>query len=117
LKIRSDWSRHETGLDLRGSYAEYDKQSSLNRPLLEAKGYSRIDVSRETIINTEARYFLSTDYPGSPNLPIGFAKLPIFENFGSTASVTQRFNRLEVMTAACRATRTATSTSTAARCA
>jgi hypothetical protein len=97
LKMRSDWSRHEAGLDLRGSYSEYDKDSSLNRPLLEAKGYSRIDVSRETIINTEGRYFLSTDYPGSPNLPVGFAKLPIFENFGTAASLTQRFNRLEVM--------------------
>jgi hypothetical protein len=97
LKVRSDWSRHEAGLDLRGGYAEFDKQSSLNRPLFEAKGYSRIDLSRDTIINTEGRYFLSTDYPGSPNLPIGFAKLPIFENFGGAASATQRFNRLELM--------------------
>jgi len=97
VKILSDWSRHEYGLDLRGSYSDYDKQSSLNRPLFEAKSHSRIDVSRETIINTESRYFLSTDYPGSPNLPVGFAKLPIFESFGSAASLTQRFNRLEVM--------------------
>src|SRR4029079_13653370 len=97
LKILSDWSRHEVGLDLRGSYSEYDKQSSLNRPLFEAKSHSRWDVSRETIINTESRYFLSTDYQGSPKLPVVFAKLPIFENFGSAASVTQRFNRLELM--------------------
>jgi len=97
VKILSDWSRHEYGLDLRGSYSDYDKQSSLNRPLFEAKSHSRIDVSRETIINTESKYFLSTDYPGSPNLPVGFAKLPVFENFGTAASLTQRFNRLEVM--------------------
>jgi hypothetical protein len=96
LKIQSDWSRHEAGLDLRGGYAEFDKQSSLNRPLLEAKGHSRIDVSRDTIITAESKYFLSTDYPGSPNLPVGFAKLPIFENFGTAASAAQRFNRLEL---------------------
>jgi hypothetical protein len=96
LKVLSNWSRHETGLDLRGSFSEYDKQSSLNRPLLDVKTHSRIDVSHDTIINTESRYYLSTDYPGSPNLPVGFAKLPIFETYGTTAAVTQRFNRLEL---------------------
>ena len=39
--------------------------------------HSRIDVTRDTTVNTESRLFLSTDYPGSPNLPVGFAKLPI----------------------------------------
>jgi hypothetical protein len=97
LKIQSNWSRHEVGLDLRGSYSEFDKLSSLNRPLLDVKAHSRYDVSRDTTINTETRYFLSTDYPGSPNLPVGFAKLPIFETYGSTVGVTQRFNRLELM--------------------
>ncbi len=86
LKVQSDWSRHEYGLDLRGSYSEYDKLPSLNRPLLDIKSRSRIDVSRDTIINTESRYFLSTDYPGSPNLPVGFAKLPIFDDLRHHAS-------------------------------
>ena len=40
---------------------------------------------------------LSTDYPGSPNLPVGFAKLPIFTTYGSTVGLTQRFNRLELI--------------------
>jgi hypothetical protein len=39
---------------------------------------------------------LSTDYPGSPNLPADIAKLPIFTTFGATAGLTQRFNRLEL---------------------
>jgi hypothetical protein len=96
LKILSDWSAHEYGLDLRGSFSEYDKLPSLNRPLLDIKSRSRIDVSRDTIINTESRFYLSTDYPGSPNLPIGFAKLPIFTSYGSTVGLTQRFNRFEL---------------------
>jgi hypothetical protein len=96
LKVKSDWSRHEVGLDLRGSYSEYDKVSSLNRPLLDAKAHSRVDVSHDTTVTTETRYYLSTDYPGSPNLPVGFAKLPIFNTYGSTLGVTQRFNRLEL---------------------
>ena len=54
LKMQSDWSRHEFGLDLRGSYSESDKLSSLNRPLLDTKAHSRIDVSRDTAINAES---------------------------------------------------------------
>ena len=96
LKVKSDWSRHEVGLDLRGSYSEYDKDTSLNRPLLDAKGHARLDVSHDTTINSESRFYLSTDYPGSPNLPVGFAKLPIFYTYGSTLGLTQRFNHLEL---------------------
>jgi hypothetical protein len=96
LKMQSLWSRHEFGLDLRGSYRETDKLSSLSRPLLDTKAHSRIDVSRDTAINAEARFYLSTDYPGSPNLPVGFAKLPVFTTTGATVGLTQRFNRFEV---------------------
>ena len=96
LKMQSQWSQHEFGLDLRGSYSDYDKLSSMNRPLLDTKAHTRIDVSRDTAINAEARLFLSTDYPGSPNLPVGFAKLPVFTSYGVTTGLTQRFNRLEL---------------------
>jgi hypothetical protein len=96
LKVQSLWSRHEVGLDLRGSYSESDKLSSLSRPLLDTKAHTRIDVSRDTAINAEARVYLSTDYPGSPNLPVGFAKLPVFTTYGTTVGLTQRFNRLEL---------------------
>jgi hypothetical protein len=96
LKVQSQWSQHEVGLDLRGSYSDYDKLSLLNRPMLDTKAHSRIDVSRDTAINTEARLFVSTDYPGSPNLPVGFAKLPMFTSYGLTSGLTQRYNRLEL---------------------
>jgi len=96
LKVQSQWARHEFGLDLRGSYSEYDKVPSLSRPLLDTKARSHIDVSRDTAINAEARLYLSTDYPGSPNLPVGFAKLPVFTTYGTTVGLTQRFNHLEL---------------------
>jgi hypothetical protein len=96
LKVQSQWSQHEVGLDLRGSYSDYDKLSSMNRPLLDTKARSRFDVSRDTAINAEARLFLSTDYPGSPNLPVGFAKLPVYTSYGVTTGLTQRYNRLEL---------------------
>jgi hypothetical protein len=96
LKLQSNWSRHEYSLDLRGSYSQYDKDASLNRPMFDAKSSSRIDVSNDTRINTESRFYLSTDYPGSPNLPVDFAKLPVFYSYGTTVGVTQRFNHLEL---------------------
>ena len=96
LQLRSQWSRHEYRADLRGSFTSYDNLSSSNRPLLDAKTYGRYDVSRDTLINTESRFLLSTDNPGSPNLQAGVAKLPIYISSGYTAGLTQRFNRLEL---------------------
>ena len=96
MQVRSDWSRGSYGFNLRGSYTEYDTLSSANRPLLDFKSFTRFDVTRDTTINTESRYFLSTDYPGSPNLPADIAKLPIFTTYGYTAGLAQRFNRLEL---------------------
>jgi hypothetical protein len=96
VQLRSDWSRHEWTATLRGSYTDYDSLSSVNRPLIDYKSNSRYDVSHDTKINLESRYFLSTDYPGSPNLPADIAKLPIFTTYGNTAGITQYFNRLEL---------------------
>ncbi len=97
LQGRSLWSRDELAFSLRGSYTAYDQASSLNRPLVDAKVAHRIDMSRDTQFNLDSRFFLSTDYPGSPNLPADLAKLPIYMTFGLGAGVTQRFNRLELM--------------------
>ena len=90
LKLQSDWARHEFRADLRGSYSNYDSQSSLNAPLVDAKTFTRLDVTRDTKINLESRLFLSTDYPGSPNLPADIAKLPIYTTYGNTLGLTQR---------------------------
>ena len=39
---------------------------------------------------------MSTDNPGSPNLPAGLANLPIYTTVGGTLGVVQNFNRLKV---------------------
>jgi hypothetical protein len=96
LKLQSDWSRHEYRADLRGSYSMYDKLSRLNAPLVDFKSFTRLDVTRDSKINYEGRLFLSTDYPGSPNLPADIAKLPIYTSYGSTLGLTQDFNHLQL---------------------
>jgi hypothetical protein len=98
LQVRSDWSRHALNADIRGSYTEYGNNfsPSLNRPYLDSRIDGRIDVRRDTHVDLEGRFLVSTDNPGSPNLQAGLAKLPINTTLGGTAGVTHDFNRLEV---------------------
>lgn len=96
LKVQSEWARHELRAELRGSLSRYDSNPTLNSPLIDAKAFLRLDVTRDTKINSESRFYLSTDYPGSPNLPADIAKLPIFTSYGNTLGLTQDFNHLQL---------------------
>jgi hypothetical protein len=87
LKMQSLWSRHEFGLTPRA--CRFPRQHPGPTPRL----ILRIDVSRDTAINAEPA-FLSTDYPGSSNPPVGFAKLPVSPPT-APRSAWQRFNCLE----------------------
>ena len=96
LQVKSQWARHEMAATLRGSYYAYDTLSSANRPSADAKVFGRYDVTRDLRIESENRFLLGTDNPGSPNLQAGLARLPIFTTWGGTTGVAQRFNRLDL---------------------
>ena len=99
LLVQSDWSRHSLTASIVGSYTDYTNGSfvpSLNRPYLNSKIDGRIDVTHDTQIVLENRFLVSTDNPGSPNLPAGLASLPIDTTLGGTLGVVQNFNRLIV---------------------
>ena len=98
LIVRSDWSRHALNADLRGNYIRYFEEFSpaLSRPNVDSKVNGRIDISSRTRADIEGRFLLSTDNPGSPNIQVGLANLPIFTTTGGSAGITQRFNRFEV---------------------
>jgi hypothetical protein len=95
-KIKSEWSRHELGATLRGSYIAYDRTTADDRPAADTKVFGRYDVTRDLRLEGEGRFLLGTDNPGSPNLQAGLAKLPIFTVWGITAGAAQRFNRLDL---------------------
>jgi hypothetical protein len=97
LLVKTDWARHEFTANLRGSYTTYDTYHSIDRPSVDAKANARIDVTSLTRIELEGRYLLFTDAPGSPNIQVGLAKLPIAQTYGSTVGIGQRFNRFEVV--------------------
>jgi hypothetical protein len=96
LLARSDWERHQLDIAIRGSYNYYPDERFADRPNVDARADGRIDVTRDTRIDVEGRYVLSTDYPGSPNISADFAKLPIYTDVGATLGVGQRFNRFDV---------------------
>lgn len=96
MQLRSDWNRHALDVDLRGSYTWLTSVPSLDRPNLEAKANGRVEITRQDRIDLQERFLLSTDYPGSPNLQAGIAKLPIFTSVGATAGYGHTFNRLDI---------------------
>jgi hypothetical protein len=96
LLARSDWERHQLDIAIRGSYNYYPEVRFADRPNVDARADGRIDVTRDTRIDVQGRYVLSTDYPGSPNIAADFAKLPIYTDVGATLGVGQRFNRFDV---------------------
>ncbi|MEX0752903.1 MAG: outer membrane beta-barrel protein [Xanthobacteraceae bacterium] len=96
LKVRSDWARHEFRADLRGNYTGYGSASSLNNPNFRSTLDGRIDWSRQTRIELQNRFLLSTDTPGSPNFQADVEKPTIYTTFGGSAGLVHRFNRLEL---------------------
>lgn len=96
LLINSNWAVHEFTANIRGSYTTYDTMHQLDRPTVDAKATSRIDVTSQSRIELEGRYLLFTDNPGSPNIQAGLAHLPIAHTYGGTAGGGHRFNRFDV---------------------
>jgi hypothetical protein len=96
LLARSDWERHQLDIAIHGNYNYYPEVRFADRPNVDARANGRIDVTRDTRIDVEGRYVLSTDYPGSPNIAADFAKLPIYTDVGATLGVGQRFNRFDL---------------------
>ncbi len=99
LRVASEWSNHSLTADIVGAYTQYangDLLPSLNVPYLNAKVDGRVDVTRDTQLNLEARYLINTDNPGSPNLQGQLTKLPLNFDLGDTIGVAQQLGRLSV---------------------
>ena len=97
LLVASTWARHEVTASLRGSYLTYDTNHPLDRPNLDTRINARIDATRDTRFELEGRYLLFTDSPGSPNIQVGLARLPIAMTSGATAGLGHRFNRFDAI--------------------
>ncbi|MGL4288051.1 MAG: outer membrane beta-barrel protein [Phreatobacter sp.] len=100
VQARSDWSRHELTARLRGTYSAYFSDPDVNRPEVNAVVTGRVDLARTTRIDTEARYNLSAQSPGSSNLPSdpgsSLKNLPLVRQYGGTAALVQDLGRLQL---------------------
>ncbi|QCK84675.1 hypothetical protein E8L99_02185 [Phreatobacter aquaticus] len=100
VSAKSDWSRHELTARIRGTYSAYFSTPDVNRPELAMVANGRIDVTRDTRIETEARYNLTAQSPGSSNLPsaagTSLSGLPLVRQYGGTVGVVQDINRLQL---------------------
>jgi hypothetical protein len=100
MKVQSDWSQHSLTADLRGGYYDYFSLPTANRPNVSGTITGRVDVTRQTQINSQTTFSLSTEQPGSPILAIPNAVFvtnrPLYATVGQMLGVTQKFNRLSV---------------------
>ena len=93
---RSDWSRHALDADIRGSYTHFSDISGNDRPELDAKLRSRIDIVDTTRAELEGHYRLTTLSAGDPAAPTSATRPPPVQTIGGTVGIVERFNRLEI---------------------
>jgi hypothetical protein len=97
----SDWNNHSFAGDLRLGYNDYFTAHSADAPDGAGKFLARIDVTRDTKINVDGNFDLSTQLQSSPNLYNGGASTalqsrPIIADYGGGLGATHDFNRLEL---------------------
>lgn len=96
LSAKSEWSRHEMQLDLRGSYTAYSDVSGINRPDADAALRGRIDVQKDLRIEYVEKAALATQAPGTPNSIEGAKSLPFIYTLTSGIGAVKQFNRLDL---------------------
>ncbi len=96
LQAKSEWTRHEVTLDLRGSYTSYTDVEGADRPDLLTLLRARIDVTSLSKIELESKFGLTTENPGSPDAVASVRRQPNVYAFGQNAAWVQRFNRFEI---------------------
>ncbi|MCW6508091.1 outer membrane beta-barrel protein [Lichenifustis flavocetrariae] len=96
LQIQSNWAAYELKGTLYGAYDDFFENRNANRPDANGVVDFTIDATRDTKIDTEARFNIDTQRPGSPELNVDVVGRPLVEAFGGTFGVTQAFGRFSV---------------------
>ncbi len=94
LALRSDWAVHELTADIRGGYNRYFSLPNADRPDGSGRIGLRLDAAKDTAFDLELRGRVDSQTPGSANLTGQAQGRPLIYQFGGSAGVTQRFNRL-----------------------
>lgn len=98
LSFQSDWARDELKGSLIGGYTDYFDAHQANAPNASGTVDGRLDVSRDLSIDSEGRFNLATQTPGSVTLPTGIVlsgnARPLIETYGATLGGAQKFGDL-----------------------
>ena len=98
--IDSDFSNHSLTGNVRAGYSLFPSNSNANRPDVAAVLDGRIDVTRDTKINTEARLVVVTQTPGSPLLAVPNSVFitgrPLITSEGATLGASHQFGRVNL---------------------
>ena len=87
--FRSDWSRNEVMLALRGSYEAFANDAAANNPSAEVEAASRLDIGERSNATLHFLYTFSQEDLSSPDTPQGAAKPPHTHEIGATAAFNQ----------------------------
>ena len=100
LDVASDFSQHSLTASIRGGYSDFPSNPNANRPDASGVVDGRIDVTQYDKINTEARFTVATQTPGSPLLAVPnsvfITNRPSIIEEGATLGGAHTFNRLTV---------------------
>jgi hypothetical protein len=98
LAFQSDWARSELKGSLTGGYTDYFAAPQANNPNANGVIDGRFDVSHDLAFDSEGRFNVATQTPGSVTLPTGIVlsgnQRPLVETFGATLGATQKFGDL-----------------------
>ncbi len=94
LKVRSGWSRHSLSFDLDSEHVLYARESDEDTNNVSLNGAFRLDVRRDLSVETEARYSLSDENPGSADVPSGAVGRVQDQSFGGSVGTTYRPGRV-----------------------
>ena len=98
--IESDFSNHSLTGNVRAGYSLFPSNSNADRPDISAILDGRIDVTRDTKINTEARLVVTTQTPGSPLLAVPNSVFitgrPLVTSEGATLGASHQFGRVNL---------------------
>lgn len=92
----SDWSTHDLRAVMHGAYDDFFSNPRANRPDADGVVALRVDVTRDSKIDTEARFDIDTQRPGSPELNVAVRDRPLITSFGGTVGATQGIGRFSV---------------------
>ena len=84
VKLQSDWSSNQLTADLRGGYSYFPDVKGANRPDGDGKVDLNVDATRDLSIQFEGRGTLTTQQPGSANLPEQTQTRPLVWAYGGS---------------------------------